>query len=286
MQRFSPAAPPICRIERWRGYVTSSFLVRTPGGVVESPAFRWWRAADPPDEGDARRAFDDLLDRLVAAGWTEIGRGGAWYAVELTHPALTAAAPVAHEPVPAVEPAPEPPPAPPTPPVVVESRRAPAEPPPAAPLPSASRPRRRLLAAAGVAVATLLAASALVGLAGRDRPTAAAAPAGPTTHHVRSAPPKTPPPKTPAAAPAQPPVQPAHVHVVIEAIGRGSWLEVRRLSGTGSVLYSGVLEPGRKLRFEGRRLWARFGAAANLRILQDGRPVPLQGTYDKLFRPR
>jgi hypothetical protein len=52
------------------------------------------------------------------------------------------------------------------------------------------------------------------------------------------------------------------------------------------VLFSGVLEPGRKLRFAAPRLWARFGAAGHLRITQDGRPVTLQGTYDKVFRQR
>jgi hypothetical protein len=31
---------------------------------------------------------------------------------------------------------------------------------------------------------------------------------------------------------------------------------------------------------------ARFGAAANLHITQDGRRVVLQGTYDKVFSPR
>jgi hypothetical protein len=76
------------------------------------------------------------------------------------------------------------------------------------------------------------------------------------------------------------------VHVAIAAVGRGSWLEVRRGSRNGDVLFSGMLVAGRTLRFAGARVWARIGAAANLRITEDGRPVALQGTYDKLFAAR
>lgn len=61
-----------------------------------------------------------------------------------------------------------------------------------------------------------------------------------------------------------------------------TWLEVRRGSKNGRVLYSGNL-PGHALHFRGSRIWARFGAAGNLTITQDGRPVRLQGTYDRLF---
>jgi hypothetical protein len=32
-------------------------------------------------------------------------------------------------------------------------------------------------------------------------------------------------------------------------------------------------------------VWARFGAAGNLSVTADGKPVQLLGTFDKLFRP-
>jgi hypothetical protein len=105
----------------------------------------------------------------------------------------------------------------------------------------------------------------------------------PTTTTPRAQPKYTPP---AVAAPAEPTPKPHRlVRLTIAAAG-SSWLEVRRGSSTGAVLFSGVLDGGRTIRFRGPRLWARFGAAGNLRITQDGRPVPLQGTYDKVFRPR
>jgi hypothetical protein len=33
-------------------------------------------------------------------------------------------------------------------------------------------------------------------------------------------------------------------------------------------------------------VWARFGAAANLEIIVNGRPVRLLGTYEKTFHAR
>jgi hypothetical protein len=58
---------------------------------------------------------------------------------------------------------------------------------------------------------------------------------------------------------------------------------VRRSSARGAVLFSGELSAGHRLRFKGTRLWARFGAAGNLSISVDGRPLVLQGTYEHLF---
>jgi hypothetical protein len=76
------------------------------------------------------------------------------------------------------------------------------------------------------------------------------------------------------------------VDVRITAHGNGSWVEVRRMSATGPVLYSTTLTDGQTLHARAPRVWARFGAASNLTITADGRPVSLHGTYDKLFLPR
>jgi hypothetical protein len=49
------------------------------------------------------------------------------------------------------------------------------------------------------------------------------------------------------------------------------------------VLFTGELAPGRVLRLRGQRLWARFGAARNLTITADGRPVEFSGTIEHVF---
>jgi hypothetical protein len=75
----------ICRIGWWRGYVKSDFYAEAvgPNGhrsiVARSRMFRWRSADRPPASGDALDAHNELVDRLVAAGWTPEGRGGAWY---------------------------------------------------------------------------------------------------------------------------------------------------------------------------------------------------------------
>ena len=93
--------------------------------------------------------------------------------------------------------------------------------------------------------------------------------------------------KTARPAPSKPaaPAAPAapRADVRIAAGGNGSWVEVRRGSKSGKLLYAGVLEGGKQLHFRGRRLWARFGAAGNLTVRANGKPVTLRGTYDKVF---
>ncbi len=88
-----------------------------------------------------------------------------------------------------------------------------------------------------------------------------------------------------AAVPKAPAARPQLADVRIEAQRNGSWLEVRRGSSSGTVLYSGVLVPGTQLHFRAPRVWARLGAAGNLSIVANGRPVSLRGTYDKVFLP-
>ena len=75
----------ICRISWWRGYVKSELYaeaVRPTGHrsiVARSRMFRWRHAERPPASGDALDAHNELVDRLVAGGWTPEGQGGAWY---------------------------------------------------------------------------------------------------------------------------------------------------------------------------------------------------------------
>ena len=75
----------ICRIGWWRGYVKSDFYAEAVGPnhhrsvVARSRMFRWRSAEEPPASGEALDAHNELVDRLVAAGWTPEGRGGAWY---------------------------------------------------------------------------------------------------------------------------------------------------------------------------------------------------------------
>lgn len=72
-----------CRVERWRGYVASSFYVRLPDGTrLESPSFKWRRASAPPDTGDARAAYDEIAERLGALGWEPRTDGEEWFATE------------------------------------------------------------------------------------------------------------------------------------------------------------------------------------------------------------
>lgn len=82
-----------------------------------------------------------------------------------------------------------------------------------------------------------------------------------------------------AAAPARPSVhRPAPTRVPVPSLllraSRGScWLLVRRGSASGPKLYEGTLTPGVSVRFAGRRIWLRAGAAGNLDAWFGGKPV-------------
>jgi hypothetical protein len=79
------------------------------------------------------------------------------------------------------------------------------------------------------------------------------------------------------------PATPDQVRLTILARDTTSWLEVRRDSAHGALLYSGQLEPGHTLRFRGVRVWARFGSAGHLAIAVNGRPLALIGTLEHVF---
>jgi hypothetical protein len=73
------------------------------------------------------------------------------------------------------------------------------------------------------------------------------------------------------------------MRLVIANVGNASWLEVRRGSAAGPVLYSDILASGGKIRYAGKTLWVRFAGAANFHVAVNGRAVPLQGTVERVF---
>jgi cytoskeletal protein RodZ len=76
--------------------------------------------------------------------------------------------------------------------------------------------------------------------------------------------------KKPAPAPAATPLR----ELTVSARDR-CWLSVRAGSPTGRVLYEGILDRGKSMRFTERPLWIRFGAPWNVDVRLDGRAVTL-----------
>jgi hypothetical protein len=299
-----------CRIERWRGYVASSFYVRLPDGtVLESQPFRWRRGAPPSGHVAARAAYDGLAERLEDLGWTRDADGAEWYASTFARlvedrdesppepeaiprmqspPTRIIAASAEHR----AEHEPERP-------VLPSARNVQAPSPPpteSRPVPAAHRRWRRGGAAGAACVVVALVAAFLLRSHIGDHNGAAAGPGtqrqtlpsrpSPIGTATTTSPATTASAQQPVAqAPQPPPAKTSLVDLRIAAHGAGSWLEVRRGSATGAVLYSATLPSGQALHFRGPVLWTRFGAASNLTITVDGRPVRLQGTYDKLFLP-
>ena len=75
------------------------------------------------------------------------------------------------------------------------------------------------------------------------------------------------------------------VDLALRAVRTDSWVEVRRGSANGAMVYSGLIRLGDEVNLSGARLWARFGGASNLEITANGRPVSLQGTVETVFTP-
>lgn len=298
-------------IRRWRGYRASTFYAVTEAGEVlaESGSFRWSKAGPPPDTPAIRAEFDTVVAAVSAAGWTISEEAtDAWCEARFHRPAAAPA-----EPAPAVVAPPEPPPAaeaspaPQAPPPRAERPAPPAVTPPASHVPAAPetrlppapgrRGRTRTLAVAGV-TAAVLAAAAAAALPSTLRRTASShgPAAGPPTHHAAQPHARRGTSGTPTAR-RQPTAEPKHsqptapapgrrlVDLRIAAGDRPSWIEIRRRSSTGPMLYSGTLAAGQQLHFRGARLWARFGAAGNLVITDNGRRVELSGTQEKVFVP-
>jgi hypothetical protein len=285
-----------CTVSRWRGYVSSTFVALLDDGtlVAESPAFRSRGQAVPPDSGAARQAYDELRAELERLGWEDAAEPGpTWYDGRFTR---LLSVPAGRPPADAEVLAP--------PPVVVPEQRVVREPPvqrvapprPEPPLKPAPNPpavesaqeaprQNRILtivSVIGLVVALALGAYLVLGHAGQTRASAA-----PPVAAVKPAPvvvTYTHPPAAPAhAAPVTTRARPASVRLTISATERASWLEIRRGSATGPVLFSGELAAGKPLHLTGRRLWSRFGAAGNLTITANGHPVKLLGTFEHVF---
>lgn len=311
-----PADEPLvleeCTVVRWRGYTRSTFVACLDDGtpVAESQSFKWRETA--PHDGAAGEALAELTRELDALGWTHTGDGDEWYAVrygrwvaapepieELAEdePVEEAPAPVAARPLPPPlpvhivrerEPLPVPAPAPAAQPLPAPAAEPAPEPVLQAAAAAAPRtPRRRrivpLVSLLGIVVAVGLGAYIATSSHATTTRTVQLVSLAPKTH-VAPAPKPKPTVAHPAAAAPVAAAKP--MQLVVANVGHASWLEVRRGSATGAVLYSGILDPGSTIRYSGTSLWVRFAAAANFRVAVDGRTVPLQGTVDRVFNEK
>lgn len=128
---------------------------------------------------------------------------------------------------------------------------------------------------AWLAIGGILAVALLVWVgAGHDSPTSAPLPPIETP-----APPPAPGPLEPAATP--PPAATPRSGVVLSLSGRGengSYVEVRRGSAEGEVVWIGTLDPGNSRRFrDAETLWMRVGWTGGLDARVNGRAVNLSG---------
>jgi hypothetical protein len=312
-----PLVLAACEVRRWRGYVSSEFYARRVDDlstVATSGTFRWRKKASPPDRGAAREAFDRLRAELVGLGWRDTGTTASWFEHRFERheaaavPILAGPAIVESRPpdpvasreearVPVVGPVPVrvdrdvgPPPS-------GADVRAQVTPEADGPSDVISRTRRRGRLAA-IAAALLVAAGAVGGWFGvqsgwfqhqaPSHRTAAVAAASSSRPHASTVA------ATTVAAGHGPPLQdasaspprPVSARLQVSGRGPGSWLEVRRGSKHGAVLFAGVVAHGKHMRFDGRRLWVMFGAAANLAITVNREREPLQGTVEALVTSR
>lgn len=262
-----------CRTQLWRGYRSASYYAIAGDGsfVAESSSFRCRGKGTPSAEGPGKASYAELLEKLEQLGWRRADDAEeSWDAA--TYLRYVEAVSTPNEPTreeaptpPAVLPEPAPAPRAPTP----AAAQTPANEPTVAPAAVLTGPTRHRLAATVLAiVAVALVGAATYGLVSFR--------AARTTHVVYIT--------TPAGSvPAAKHVPAPRVRLGISTKGRASWLEVRRGSKSGAVLYSGELPPGRHLQFVAPRIWARFGAAGNIAVTRDGRPIALNGTLDRVF---
>jgi hypothetical protein len=271
----------------------STFYAELEGGAViaESGPFRERKRTDGPSAA-AQGSHRELLARLEELGWELTDEAGPdWYEATLQRPLEIREMDVAGS---AADDAPPPPQAPVRPiepqmrPVhrhvpqaAPGARQAPLEAAPAGtPAPARSNTMRWKKTAGTVAGLAAVAGAASIALAASGPSQPQVVPSHAASHTAADRETSA----QPAAVPVASPVTArSTVHVTIAARSRQSWLEVRRRSARGAVLFSGELSAGRRLRFTGTRLWARLGAAGNLAISVDGKPLVLQGTYEHVF---
>ena len=126
--------------------------------------------------------------------------------------------------------------------------------------------REKLIAAVGFGAVLVLVGLALIAGKGGERTSTTANPPPVTTAPQPAA---TPPPAT--TTDRQP--QPGDAQLVVRATRGESPLSVHADSENGEILYEGVLVQGRTISLFGARLWIRLGAAENVDLTLDGRPV-------------
>ena len=80
---------------------------------------------------------------------------------------------------------------------------------------------------------------------------------------------------TPPAVTQQTTQQAAPVGLQFSGRGTGTYLEIRRSSATGPVLYQGTLKAGDKEFLIGKRFWLSVRHPARVRLLLAGKPVSL-----------
>jgi hypothetical protein len=71
-----------CEIVCWRGYVKSQFIAQHEDGnaLAQSRLFsRRQRTPPPTTDERARAAYEQLVDELIAAGWSPVQTGSLWY---------------------------------------------------------------------------------------------------------------------------------------------------------------------------------------------------------------
>jgi hypothetical protein len=137
-----------------------------------------------------------------------------------------------------------------------------------------------LLLVGAIAVSAALATGAALLLVGGMTPNVSAVPhaadvtrATPTTAGLKPKP----------ATPVRPN---GKKHAFLIAATRGDcWLSARKHSATGEVLYEGILAQGRSVRLTAERLWLSIGAAGNLDVTIDGKPLEdgLRGTVETVL---
>ncbi len=130
--------------------------------------------------------------------------------------------------------------------------------------------REKLIAAVGFAAVLLLAALAFTGGNSGDGAGPIANPPPPPPATTTAGTTTTPPPETTTTG-RQP--QPGDARLVVKATRGDSLLSVHADSEEGASLYDGVLAQGRSVSLFGPRLWIRLGAAENVDLTLDGRPV-------------
>jgi hypothetical protein len=144
-----------------------------------------------------------------------------------------------------------------------------------------STDREKLIAAVGFGLVLVLLLVALIGGKSGETRTTANPPPPPVTTAPEPA--TTPPPATTTG----PRPQPGDAILVVTATRGESPVSVRAESEEGESLFEGILAQGRSVRRFGPRLWIRLGAAENVDLTLNGRPVERlsPGSLDLIATP-